>query len=122
MNNLEESSLAKLNTDSLINIILKLKNEYDIKINRMKQDMDHKTNKIDYLENHILNELDYKISCPCDVCSDPIKDWVCDNGEYLNGGYVCAKCDSFICQECARIKEHRDPYNIMWCSKCMENE
>ena len=122
MNNLEESSLAKLNTDSLINIILKLKNEYDIKINRMTKYRDNSLKVCKYLEDHIYDELDYTIICPCEECNFPIKKWFDENSNEMNNSNICDNCKNWICEECACVKECGDIKNIIWCPDCMEKE
>tara|TARA_B100000686_G_scaffold258818_1_gene271176 strand:+ start:283 stop:669 length:387 start_codon:yes stop_codon:yes gene_type:complete len=125
MNNLEESSLAKLNTDSLINIILKLKNEYDIKINKMTEQRDNCIKASDYLNEHIRFMLNYKIIRPCG-CGRPIKEWECTKFKdgvaipiTITNGYECAECDIDLCDDCACVKEYREPKNIICCPDCM---
>ena len=121
MNNIDEIGLAKLNTDSLINIILKLKTEYDIKINRMTKYRDNCLKYSIQLNEHILEELGYQMIGPCEECGEPLKKWEDEAGEIYDS-YVCDNCDSLICEKCVCVKECGDTRNILWCSDCMKNE
>jgi len=121
MNNIDENGLAKLNTDSLINIILKLKVEYDIKINRMTKSRDNCITYSNQLNEHILEELGYQMLGPCEECCEVLKAWEDEDGE-ITDNYVCDNCLRFICEKCVHIKEFRHPKNIIWCPKCMEKK